>query len=372
LHQNNISRPGIPLTILLATLALTACHQPAPNPAPTAVAPATPGLELAASDIATVKQQSLQAGVAISGQLQAFNYTTAQAEVSASVSQVLFREGETVRKGQVLVQLATQDLQSRLKQAEAALASAKAEAVLAEAVLERNEQLRKDNYISDIDYKRGLAEAQARTENVKAQQALLTIARKALADAVITAPMTGVIAKRYVQSGQMLMTNGPVADIVDLNELELVATVPAEQVAALKTGQSLSFTVQGFDHSFSGVVSRINPVAEASTRAVTFYARVANNQQQLKAGLFVQGRLLVGQAEQGLAIPSHAIRYDDNKQAYIWLLKDHKLLKQAIVPGDSDSLSGQTLVTRGVAEGDTVVLAQLTANAANMPVTMAE
>lgn len=359
------------LALAISTAVLSGCGEPTEAKMP--VAPvAAPSMELATSDIATVQQQRIQASVAVTGQLQAYNFTTVQAEVSANVAQVLVREGEAVRKGQILVQLSTQDLQARLKQAEATLASAKAEAVLADAVQERNEQLHKENYISDIDFKRGVAEAKARAENVKAQEALVVMARKAMADAVITAPMAGIVAKRYIQAGQMVMVNAQVADIVDLNELELVATMPAEQVAALKVGQGVNFTVQGFAGNFEGKVSRINPVADASTRAVTFYARVANPQQQLKAGLFVQGRLQLGEAAEGLTIPATAIRYDEQKQPYVWLLKQKKLAKQSIALGVSDNSSGKTLVTQGLSAGDTIVLAQLTEHAANMSVKMAE
>ncbi len=360
------------LTLAISSLLLTACGDKTSADNTLKTAATTPSLELSPADIFTVTESTLQAGVTITGQLDAFNHTTVQAQVASNVTKVLVREGESVKVGQVLVLLATQDLSSRLRQADAALASAKAEAILANAVQERNAKLYKDHYVSDIEYKRGVAEASARAENVKAQESLVAIARKALNDAVVNAPMSGIIAKRYVQAGQTVAMSAPLVDIVDLKELELTAIIPAEHVAALAVGQSVIFTVQGFSESFTGKVSRVNPMAEAGTRAVTFYAKVPNPQLTLKAGLFVQGRLAVSAAETGLTIPNTAIRYDEQKQPYVWTLVQQKLAKQILTLGTVDNARNQTLVKTGLQAGDVVVLAHLTAQVANMPIKMAE
>lgn len=357
-------------SVLLAAL-LSACGADKPNTTATAQATTPASLELAKTDVATVVEQRLQKSVSLSGQLQALNYTTVQSEVNASVAQVLVREGESVKKGQVLVQLATQDLQARLKQAEASLASAKAESILANAIKERNQQLYQDHYISDIDYKRGIAEAQARSENVKAQESLLSIAKKALNDALIIAPISGVVAKRHVQAGQMVAMNAPVLDIVDLSQLELVASIAPEHLAALQVGQTLQFNVQGFSESFSAQVSRINPVADAATRAVTFYGTVQNPQAQLKAGLFVQGVLALGTAIQGLVIPKTALRHEQN-QDVVWVVEADKLTKRAVKVGVIDDKTGLALISQGLQMDEKVVLAQLNAQAANMPIKMVE
>ena len=83
----------------------------------------------------------------------------------------------------------------------------------------------------------------------------------------------------------------------------------------------------------------INPVAEAGTRAVAFYAKVPNPQLTLKAGLFVQGRLAVSDSETGLVIPNAAIRYDEQKQPYVWTLAQQKLVKQVVSLGTSCGLA---------------------------------
>jgi membrane fusion protein (multidrug efflux system) len=359
------------LTVLAAALLMSACGQEAQSKAtPVTVAPAS--LELSATDVTQVTEQSLQSMVAITGQLQAYNYTTIQSETTASVAKVLVREGETVKKGQLIVQLATQDAESRLRQAEAALASAKAESILATAIKERNEQLHKDNYISDIEYKRGLAEAAARAENVKAQMSLVDIARKGVSNTVIMSPMSGIVSKRHIQAGQVVAMNSPLLDIVDLSQLELVATITPQHIAALKVSQEVEFTVQGFSQQFTANISRINPVADVGTRAVTFYASVNNAQSLLKSGLFVQGNLALGAAQSGLVVPQVAVRYDQDKTAYLWIVEQQKVVKRPVVLGTQDAKSGLVLINQGVKVGDKVVLAQLTPQAANMAVKIAE
>ena len=358
---------SLPSAIAIAiAICLAACSPKSANTPETTTSVPT-AVDLAASDIVTAAESSLQSAIPVTGQLQAVHHTTVQSQVAAPVAEVLVREGETVKAGQVLARLSTPDLSARVKQAEAALASAQSQATLAEAVRARNDSLRKDNYLSEIDDKRGQAEAQSAKENVNAQQALLNIARKALNDAVITAPMAGVIARRQVEPGQTLAVNAVLFDLVNLTELELTATVPAGRIAEVQAGQTIRFTVQGYAEPFTGQVARINPVADTVSRAVSVYARVANPQYRLRAGLFVQGRLLTGTAATGISLPLSAV-HQDADGSYVWLVSGQKLLRQAVQPGVSDEQSGKVIIISGVKTGDIVVLARLKPEAAGLSV----
>ena len=130
------ARTAIPVTTLLAlaVLALPACKDKDNKAA--AVGAEAP-LELLPVDVAVVRRGALAGGLPVTGGLQPVHQTTVQARVGSDIAAVLVREGERVQQGQVLARLGTQDLEARVKQAEAQLASAKVEAQLSRALVDR-------------------------------------------------------------------------------------------------------------------------------------------------------------------------------------------------------------------------------------------
>lgn len=352
-------------------LSLTGCGNSGSDKAVAVKAAPPPALELGARDVARAQNGSVQPGIALTGQIDALQRTTLQSEVAAAVDKVLVREGEPVKAGQLLVVLSAKDLDARLKQAEAGLASARAQSVLAESVRERNELLRQQQYLSDLDQKRGIAEAQAAAENVKAQAALLTMARKALDDSRILSPMNGVVSRRRVEPGQSVGVNAPLLDIVDLRELELKATIPADRVALLQAGQGVSFHVSGYPQEFQGTVTRINPVAESGSRAISFYARVPNPGQLLRAGLFVQGRLLTSAAVAGTVIPVAALRMPPGQPVFVLVVSGPELEKRPVTVLARDDGQEQAVVS-GVKAGEQVVTVILGPQALDLPVRVTE
>lgn len=361
----NFSRSPFVVLMVLSALGLTACGDNK-EPAATVVTVEQP-LELLAADVAVVKRGVLAGGLPVTGGLQAVNQTTVQARVGSDISAVLVREGERVQKGQVLARLGTQDLEARVKQAEAQLASAKVEAQLSRALVERNRKLFEKNYFSENDFARSQGEADARDEAVRAQQAMVDISRKALNDAVVVAPMSGIVAKRYVEPGSSVMMESRLFDIVDLGQMELQASVPAAEVPRIRVGQPVVFTVDGFaSRRFQGQVSRINPVADAATRAIAVYVRVNNPDAALKGGMFARGEITSGTGTETLIVPITALRRGE-KGVTVFVLKDGKLELRQVTTGAVDERAGEAAVMAGVAEGETVVIASLNDQAANRP-----
>jgi RND family efflux transporter MFP subunit len=329
-----------------------------------AVAP----LELAAVDVARAEKAVISGGLPVSGTLQPLSQTTVQSRVSADVGAVLVREGERVKQGQVLARLGTQDLEARLRQAEANVAAAKVDADLARALAERNKQLYEKKYFSEIEYARSVGEAMAREENMRAQQALVAIARKALDDANVRAPMGGIVARRYIEPGSSVGMDARLFEIVDLSEMELELPVPALEIAAVKPGQRVAFTVTGFgERRFEGRVVRINPVADAGTRAIAVYARVANPGLELKGGMYARGEIAAGAGGEALGVPLEALHETAGQAPWLLVLKNGRLEKRVVEVAGRDERRNRLFLGKGVSEGETVVVARLTENAVNQP-----
>lgn len=358
---------GPVLAPALLALALAACGGGKPEEAPAAAA-APAALELAPVDVATVARMPVSGGLPVSGTLQPLRQTTVQARVPAEVSAVLVREGERVAQGQVLARLGTQDLEARLRQAEAQLAAARVDARLARALAERNKELYDKKYFSEIDYQRSVGEADARDETVRAQQALVAIARKALDDAAVRAPQAGIIARRYIEPGSSVGMDARLFEVVDLAEMELVVPVPAAEIAGVKVGQRLAFTVTGMgERRFEGRVARINPVADSGTRAISVYVRVPNPGLELKGGMYGRGEIAAGSGGEALGLPLDALHEQEGQGPWLLVLAGGKLEKRAVEVAARDPRRNRVFLKGGVKEGDTVVVARLTEAAAGRP-----
>ncbi len=349
-------RSALPVALLAAALAGCGGKE-GDNKAAAAATPAV--LELAAVDVAVASKGSLSGMLPVNGTLQAVTQTTVQSRVAAEVDAAAVREGERVQKGQVLASLGTKDIDARMKQAEANLASAQVEATLARALVDRNRKLYEKQYFSELDFQKSVGEAEAREENVRAQKALVDIARKALNDASVRAPMSGIVARRYVEPGSSVGVDGKLFDIVDLSEMELAAPVPATEIAAVKVGQAVSFTVSGFgEQKFSGRVVRINPVADAGTRAIMVYVRVNNSGLELKGGMYAHGEIATGAEGEGMTVPLDALHGDEN-ESWVMVLNGGKLERRVVEVTARDERSNRLAVRSGLNEGDTVVVAKL-------------
>lgn len=329
-----------------------------------AVAVASAALELAPVDVARVARVQVSGGLPVSGSLQPLKQTTVQSRVAAEVSSVLVREGERVTAGQVLARLGTQDVEARVRQAEAQLAAAQVEARLARGLADRNRELYEKKYFSEIEYARSVGEAEAREEQVRAQQALVAIATKALDDTVVKAPQSGIIARRFVEPGSSVGMDARLFEIVDLAEMELEVPVPAAAIADVKVGQRLGFTVTGFgERRFEGVIARINPVADSGTRAISVYVRVPNPKQELKGGMYARGEISAGAGGQALGLPLDALHEMEGEAPWVLVLAGDKLEKRVVELTGRDERRNRLFLTSGVKEGDTVVVARLTDSA---------
>lgn len=354
----------------LLALALGGCGQPE---APQATAPAEAPLELAPVDVAQVARVAVSGGLPVAGVLQPLAQTTVQSRVAAEVGAVLVREGERVKRGQVLARLGTQDLEARLRQAEANVAAAKVEADLARALADRNRQLYEKRYFPEIEYARSVGEAEAREENMRAQQALVAIARKALDDANVRAPMNGIVARRLIEPGSSVGVDARLFEIVDLSVMELELPVPALEIGTVRVGQPVAFTVTGFgERRFEGRVARINPVADAGTRAITVYARVANPGLELKGGMYVRGEIATGAGGEALGVPLEALHETAGGEPWVLVLADGRLHKRTVAVAARDPRRNRLYLREGVAEGETVVVARLSESAAGQPARLAQ
>lgn len=336
-----------------------------------AVPPAARPFELAAVEVTRLAPRTLEERVRLSGSTRPLEQTTLTSEVAARLTDVLVREGEAVRKGQVLARFDTAELTARLQEKEANLQGARAQLDYAEKTHAKNAALRQKQIVAETSFDQALSAAQAQRAAVAALEAQVALARKSLRDAVVTSPIDGMIAERAAQPGEALAVNARLFTVVDLSRVEVEATVPAETVARLSPGQPVTVAVDGFgERRFSGTIARINPVAQSGSRAIPVYIAIDNPDGSLRGGMFAVGEALVARAEDAIAVPADTLRRDGEGHFVLVLAGDGRLERRGVTVVRPWA-RGDTVQVDGLAPGLTVVTAPLPGLKAGHAVTVA-
>ena len=233
-------------------------------------------------------------------------------QISGRILKVEVREGDAVDAGQVIARVDAAPLEDTVRQADAAVGRAIAEAVNAEKTLGRTQQV----------FERGIAPRQevddaatrlasARAAAVEAEAAAHQ-AHRQVERAVVKAPFDGVVLKVLRRAGELVdgTPATPVAQIADVSQLELVADVPAQDLVRLVRGARATFSFPGLPGAaLSGLVSMVAPSVEKTTGLGTVRITLQPSGAKLPpVGLFGAARIDRGEERAALFVPSAAVR----------------------------------------------------------------
>lgn len=357
--------PAAGLLILLLAGGGWYAMQPAAKPAAAAAKkegdgkPKIDTYELAKGDVAAVAAGTLAVNLPLSGSLMPLTQATVRAKVPGVVMNADIREGTSVSAGQVIARIEQADLAARVAQQQAMLDEANARLSLARKNNQNSQALLKQNYISQQAYDTTQNSVELAQANVKAAQAQLQLARNALNDTAIRAPMAGIISKRHVQEGEKLSPDMPVFTIVNLRQMTLEAQVPASEIPRIKTGQEVQFRVDGYPgRVFNGKVARINPITEPGSRSMLVYISVDNADAALSGGMFAKGNITTQKSAVMPLVPLAAVRKENNADV-VYAIEGNKVVARPVTLGLRNDDDGMAEVKTGLAAGATVMLGKL-------------
>ena len=322
-----------------------------------AVTPAR--IELAARDVATVERRDIRQQISLTGTLSPRNQTTVKSKVAAEVQEMLVREGETVRRGQVIARLDATELQARLDEKIADLEGGRAQLGLAQKNRATQLALLEKKFISQNAFDNTQSALQVSEARLKALEAQAAIARRAVEDTTVRAPIAGIVAQRLAQPGEKVAIDGKLYALVDLAEMEVEAAVPASEIGYVRAGQEVAFRVEGFeDRLFAGRIARINPATQPGTRSIVIYAVLPNRDGTLKGGMFAKGQLTVSKRADALVVPLAAVR-EEAGQRYVWRIDNGRLVRARVQLGLKSEDDGVVEIVAGLALGERIVRANL-------------
>lgn len=292
-------------------------------------------------EVARTKAAMLPGTITAIGSLKSDESVSLRPEVSGRISEILFREGQPVEKGAVLVKLDASVQRAEVQQAEANLG-------LAKSRLERARDLFSKNFIS----------AQARDEaesNYKVAQAAYDLTAARLTKLEIRAPFSGMVGLRQVSTGDYIKDGQDIANLEGIDPLKVDFRVPEIFLKKVAVNQNLQITLDALpDNTFAGRVFAINPLVDAGGRAIVVRALVKNSGQRLRPGMFARVRLLTDDKKETLALPEQSI-VPSGDEFYVFRVIDGRAVRTKVEIGQRSD--GQVEIVTGLKNDELVVTA---------------
>lgn len=337
--------------LLLSLVLLSACSKEADQQDKDTAQNTDAASSTMAVTLAKAQTRNIERSVIASGPVSAWEEMQLGVELSGvRVTSLNVDVGQSVKRGQLLLQLDHRTLDSDLRQADASLNEAKAGLQLANINFNRGQQLAKSQLISASaldELRAGVVQAQARLATTQAIRDGVQLKRDF---ASLRAPDDGIISKRLVQPGQVVMAGAELLRLIRRGRLEWRAELNETDLARVQIGAKIRLQTSAGE-IVEGIVRAVSPGLDATTRTGTLYADLPNP-GSLKAGTFLEGRILTS-ASQALTIPSTSlIQRDGHSYVYI-VTADSTVQRVRVSSGTSEQ--GFVEITQGLKAGDAVV-----------------
>lgn len=323
----------------------------------------------------TVQRMAVQRQVDLVGTLMSPDQARVSSEASGIVRSVLIEIGKEVKAGDPLVRLDTKELSLAQARAESALRQTRAQLGMhgdlnsgdaappddeigsvrnamanrddARANAERAKTLASRGLMSPVDLQTAetrlkVAEAayQSAIDTARGQKALLQdrraaydLATKQLSDAVVRAPISGIVSERLVQVGEYIAARTPVATIVQVDPLKLRTGVQERHAGIVQPGLAVQFRVESFgDTVFQGKIEHVSPALDQTMRTFPVEAIVENDDRRLKPGFFAKGVILTRRDEDVMAVPDSAVSTFAGVSS-VYVIKDGRITQQNVELG---------------------------------------
>jgi membrane fusion protein (multidrug efflux system)/multidrug efflux system membrane fusion protein/cobalt-zinc-cadmium efflux system membrane fusion protein len=217
-------------------------------------------------------------------------------------------EGDYVNKGEKIAEIEATKIKQAVIQAEAALVNANAQLVNLQSEYKRAERLKKEDAMSQQQFDAISAQHDGTQAVVEQSGAALVQAKDQLADASITAPISGIIGIRNYEQGDMASGPLPLVTVVQMNRVKVEINAPEQDLGQIKIGQCANITVSSYpNETFIGKINKIRPVLDPVTRMGKIEILVDNKDGRLKPGMFSEVSICVNTLENVIVIPKHAV-----------------------------------------------------------------
>lgn len=279
------------------------------------------------------------------GTVEGENAVDISFQVSGNIEQIYAQEGQSVRKGELLAKLNTSSIESMYNAAKATLNQA-------QDAYNRLTILHNSNSLPEIKY----IEAKTALEQAQASE---RIARKNLQDCNLYAPFSGVVSRRYQESGANVMPGAPIYNLVTINSVKIKIAIPENEVSSIKIGQTCRIKISALDNkSFEAKVVEKGISANPVSHTYDIKVRVNNADLRIMPGMVCKAYLINNGTttdKRNIIVPYKAIQVDYSGKHFVWIKDEqNKAVYREVLPGKL--IGNGVAVEQGLQEGDELII----------------
>ncbi len=321
--------------------------------------------EPAAAPVAVVAavQQTVPVRLQAIGNVEAYSSVAVKSRVDGQILEVEFREGQEVRKGEVLFRIDARPFEAAFKQAEAQALRDAASRDQAASQERRYQDLLEKNFVSKDAYAQYRTNSQTAQATAKATEAALENAKLNLEYTVIRSPIDGYVGRALLQAGNMVKANDTISLVV-INQVKPVYVsfaIPEQQLAKVrelmrKGSLTVEVTVPGGDKPLAaGRIAFLDNAVDQTTGTIKVRAVFDNGDAALWPGQFYTVRVKLYDQENAILVPTRALQTGPNGQ-FVYVVKADMTVEMRKVVVDRSEGDTTVLAEGGIAKGDQVVV----------------
>ncbi len=304
--------------------------------------------------VATIRSVDVEDRIEATGELLAPNHAEIAAEVSGRITRIFIDEGAPADAGAAVLEIDPERRELELVTVRAGVVEAAAALQEQERATERVRQLYQRNVASKSDLDEAETQLQLEASRLNAARARLGVSKRALADATVRAPFTGLVAQRFVSVGEFVQPATRLFELVSLDPIEVEFHVAEVDSSRVRVGQRVGVRVAPYpDEVFEGSVTVVSPTIDTRTRTLRIKAALENPEGRLRPGTFARADLGVSRRSGVLMIPEEAVLQRSDGSVVFLLVGEDRVERRVIELGAFRE--GQVEVRAGLGPTDLVV-----------------
>ena len=333
-----------------------------------------------------IENGDIMESITASGTINPLSTVSVGSQASGRIAEIYVDYNSVVKKGQLLALIDQENAKATVQQREAALEIAKAQVAVEEnnikyykKALNRISKLNASKYstekdleAAERDYDNAVAQLALEQAQVKQAQASLNSAQTELSYTEIKAPVDGIVISKAVEVGQTVAASFETPELFsvaeDLTKMQIEASVVEADIAKVKEGQKVRFTVDSYaDDYFYGTVTQVRNEATTTSNVVTYTVVIGidNSDMRLKPGMTANVEIITAEEKDVMLVPNQALRFyiddSDNAKRYkdrgVWIIKNGHPERVTVKIGVSDDDNTQILEST-LKIGDEVIVSK--------------
>jgi len=269
--------------------------------------------------VATVKTKTVSNQISLIGTTEAFSESTVASEISGLVEYFPIKEGDYVKKGDLLVNLKETELKLRLKGVVAAKKRIQANLQNAEKELKRVSKLKETNSIAEKQYDTAFYTYRALTQELLQNESEIELLKYEKKQQKVLAPFSGFVAKEHTQIGQWINKGGPVVTLLNLDKIRITVDVPERYSVLLLPQGNVKVSIKNVSNTlFSGKIYSVLPQGNPDSRTFPVRIHLANPNHKIKSGMEVMVTFNLATEKKALLVPKDSVvTAGDNRMVFM-------------------------------------------------------